>query len=102
MAAGASGAAAAAARRKRIQSSIAFGVVTVESAEFLRAISLETEPLVVRSQGKNFWGGMPNGKWRYLAAVKGLTFLRGDGEELELPDDVIVIDSGKIKVPSDL
>jgi hypothetical protein len=104
MAAGASTIAAAAARRRRISASQAYGVVEVGWNEFLRAIALEPEPLVVRSEKKTFFGSNPTGKFRYLASVKGLVFFVDyiDLEDQALPESAIVIEAETIKVPKDL
>jgi hypothetical protein len=90
---------AADARRKRIQASTVFGVVEVAWGEFLRAISLEPEALVVRARVKRLWG--PE-LWRYLASIRGLVFFSEGPEEATLPDSAIVVEGEKIRVPKDL
>jgi hypothetical protein len=92
-------AAAAAARRKRIQASMAFGVVEVPWGEFLRALALEPEPLVVRANVKKMWG--PE-SWRYLASVKGMVFFAEGPPDAAFPESAIVIEAEKIRVPKDL
>jgi hypothetical protein len=102
MAAGAVAAAAAAARRKRILSSNAFGsVVTVSQEDFIRALGLEAEPLVVRSGVTHFWSDTVH-KYRHLAAVKGLVFFCETPEPIDFPENAILIDAEKLVVPSDL
>ena len=95
-------AAAAAARRRKIQASGAFGnVVTVSPEEFLRAIALEAEPLVVREVVTHFWSDEVK-KYRWASAVRGLVFFCESTDEPQLPGEAIVIDTKKLTVPSDL
>ncbi|MDQ1469039.1 MAG: hypothetical protein QOJ99_519 [Bryobacterales bacterium] len=93
-----------AAKRRRIVASQAFGVVEVSWAEFLRAIALEPEPLVIKSEKKTFFGSNPTGRFRYLASVKGLVFFVDyiDSEDQTLPESAIVIEAETIKVPKDI
>ncbi|HKD07733.1 MAG TPA: hypothetical protein VKB79_17665 [Bryobacteraceae bacterium] len=101
-AAGSVAAAAAAARKRRILSSNASGtVVTVSQEDFIRALGLEPEPLVVRSGVTHFWSDTVH-KYRHLASVKGLSFFCETPEPIELPENVILIDAEKLVVPSDL
>jgi hypothetical protein len=70
MAAGAAATAAAAATRNRIVATAAWGVIELEPDQFLLALALEAEPLVVRSAVTSFWANNHR-YYRYLAAVKG-------------------------------
>lgn len=95
-------AAAAAARRKKIAASGAFGsVVTVSPDEFLRAIALESEPMIVRHVVTHFWSDEVK-KYRWLAPVRGLMFFCESTGEPQWPESAIVIEADKITVPSDL
>ena len=101
-AAGSLAGAAAAARKKKILSSNAFGtVVTVSQEDFVRALGLELEPLVVRSGVTHFWSDTAH-KYRHLASVKGMAFLCETPVPIELPENAILIDAEKLVVPSDL
>jgi hypothetical protein len=72
---------------KRIQSHASFGVVEVTGEDFLKAVALEPEPLIVRSAKTKFWSSEPTGQFRYLASVKGLTFFVDYTEELDIPSN---------------
>jgi hypothetical protein len=102
MASGAVAAAAAAARKKKILSSKAFGtVVTVSQEDFVRALGLEPEPLVIRTGVSHFWSDTVH-KYRHLTSVKGMAFFCETPEPIELPESAILIEAEKLVVPSDL
>src|ERR1700684_2892505 len=102
MAAGAAvTAAAAAARRNRIIANTAWGVIELEPDQFLLALALESEPLVVRSVITTFWGNK-HARYRYLAAVKGAEIFCESVNELVLHAGAILVEAKKIKIPSDI
>lgn len=94
-------AAAAAARRRRIAATTAFGVIELEPDQFLLALALEAEPLVVRSSVTSFWANR-HLHYRYLASVKGAEIFCESPDELALHEGSIVIEAKKIKIPSDV
>jgi hypothetical protein len=100
MAAGA-GAAAAAARKRRIVANMAYGVIELEPDQFLLALALEAEPLVVRSSVTSFWRSR-HLHYRYLAGVKGTEIFCESVNELALHDGSIVVEAQQIKIPSDM
>jgi hypothetical protein len=104
MGAGASAGAAAAValRKKKIKAQSLFGAVEIKPEDFLRVVSLEPEPLIVRSPKVKFWSAEPTGQFRYLTSIRGLTFFVDYTDELELPADCILIEAEKITVPKDL
>jgi hypothetical protein len=101
MAAGAAAAAAAAARRRRIIANTAYGVIELEPDQFLLALAIEAEPLVVRSAVTSFWRSR-HLHYRYLASVKGAEIFCESVDELALHDGAIVVEAKQIKIPSDL
>jgi len=102
MAAGGALAGAAAARKRKIISLNASGtVVTVSQEDFIRALGLEPEPLVVRSGVTHFWSDTVH-KYRHLAPIKGLAFFCETPQPIDLPESAILIEAEKLVVPSDL
>jgi uncharacterized protein YggE len=102
MAAGAAvTAAAAAARRNRIVATAAWGVIELQPDQFLLALALEAEPLVVRSAVTSFWANNHR-YYRYLAAVKGAQIFCESAPELALHAGAILVEAKKIKIPSDM
>jgi hypothetical protein len=101
MAAGAAAAAAAAARKRRIVANMAYGVIELEPDQFLLALALEPEPLVVRSSVTSFWRSR-HLHYRYLASVKGAEIFCESADELALHDGSIVVEAQQIKIPSDI
>jgi hypothetical protein len=102
MAAGATAAAAAAAaRRNRIVANMAYGVIELEPDQFLLALALEAEPLVVRSSVTSFWRNR-HLRYRYLASVKGAEIFCESDDELTLHDGSILVEAKQIKIPSDI
>jgi len=100
MAAGAA-AAAAAARKRRIVANMAYGVIELEPDQFLLALALEPEPLVVRSSVTSFWRSR-HLHYRYLASVKGAEIFCESVDELALHDGSIIVEAQQIKIPSDI
>jgi hypothetical protein len=94
-------AAAAAARRSRIIANTAWGVIELEPDQFLLALALEPEPLVVRSAVTSFWGNSHR-HFRYLATVKGAEIFCESVDEIALHAGSILIEAKKIKIPSDI
>ena len=102
MSAGATAAAAAAAaRRNRIVANTAWGVIELEPDQFLLALALEAEPLVVRSSVTSFWRKQHQ-NYRYLAAVKGAEIFCESVDELALHAGAILVEAKTIKIPSDI
>jgi hypothetical protein len=85
-----------------MRASSAFGVVELAPEEFLRAITLDPEPMIVQAESRSFWGKR-SGSFRYLASIKGITlFAEAKAGPFKLPDSAIVIEAESIKVPKDL
>ena len=86
---------AAAAQRRTANAIKAFGtVVTVEPEEFLRILSVQSEPLVATAEG-----GVFKTHYRYLTSYKGLAFFTKSASSLNLPEGAFVISAGSIKIP---
>jgi hypothetical protein len=75
--------------------------VTVTPEDFLRAVAMEAEPVVITSTAFHFWSGEPK-KFRYLSLVRGFAFFCESPHPLELPETAIPIDTPKLTVPADL
>ena len=69
-------------------------LVSVEPQTFLRILSVQDEPLIIRAQG-----GIFHAHWRYLTSYKGLAFSAKSAEPLPLPGRAQVIDAKKIWMP---
>lgn len=92
-----SGPAGAATAQHAIANAVkAFGVVvTVSNRDFMTILQRTKEPLVVVSE-KSFWS--PN--YKYISSYKGLTFYTKSNQPLNLPGDVELVASEKIRLPS--
>ena len=69
-------------------------LVSVETQTFLRILSLQDEPLIIRAHG-----GVFRPQWRYLTSYKGLAFFAKSADPLPLPGRAQVIDAKKIWMP---
>jgi hypothetical protein len=69
-------------------------LVRLEPDAFLRILSFQDDPLVVRARG-----GVFRAHWRYLTSYKGLGFFAKSPEPLPLSGRAQVIDARKIWVP---
>ncbi len=90
---GAEGAAAAGAIAQAIKASGA--VVRLEADEFLRLVSRQPEPLVIRARG-----GFLEARWQYLTSFKGFVFFTKCSDALPIPGRAEVLEAKKIWVPS--
>lgn len=69
-------------------------LVRVEPSEFLRILSLQEDPLVVRSVG-----GFLSTSYKYLTTYRGLAFHCKNRTELPLPETAQLINANKISIP---
>ena len=90
MSAGAVAAAAAVAQAIKASGAI----VRVESADFLRILNLQQEPLVVQASG-----GFFSTSYQYLSSYKGLAFFTKSQFPLTLPSGAEVVQAQKIWIP---
>jgi hypothetical protein len=90
---GAEGAAAAAAAMQAIKASGA--IVRLEPQAFLRVVTRQEEPLVIRSRG-----GFLEARWQYLTSFRGFVFFTKSPEPLPLPGRAELLEAKKIWVPS--
>ena len=90
---GAGGAAAAAAAVQAIKASGA--VVRLEPEAFLRLVTRQEEPLIIRAPG-----GFLEARWQYLTSFRGFVFFTKSSEPLPLPGRAEVLEAKKIWVPS--
>jgi hypothetical protein len=88
-------------KKERIVATAAWGVIELEPDQFLLALALEAEPLVVRSAVTSFWGNSHR-RYRYLAAVKGAQIFCESVPELALHAGAILVEAKQIKIPSDM
>ena len=91
MAAAAGAAAAAAANAIKAAGAVIF----VEPEEFQKILARVEEPLVVVADG-----GFFRHKYQYLTSYKGLIFFASSDETIPLPGDTVIVNAGKIWVPS--
>ncbi len=80
---------------------MAYGVIELDPDQFLLALALEAEPLVVRSSVSSFWRSQ-HLHYRYLASVKGTEIFCESVDELALHDGSIIVEAKQIKIPSDI
>jgi hypothetical protein len=90
---GAEGAAAAAAAMQAIKASGA--IVRLEPQAFLRVVTRQEEPLVIRARG-----GFLEARWQYLTSFRGFVFFTKSPEPLPLPGRAELLEARKIWVPS--
>jgi hypothetical protein len=90
---GAEGAAAAAAAVQAIKASGA--VVRLEPQAFLRLVTRQEEPLIIRARG-----GFLEARWQYLTSFRGFVFFTKSPEPLPLPGRAELLEAKKIWVPS--
>jgi hypothetical protein len=69
-------------------------IVRVEPDEFLKILSFQENPLIVRTAG-----GFLSTSYRYLTSYKGLAFYCKSGSELNLPGQSQLIHAGKMSIP---
>jgi len=69
-------------------------IVRIEPDEFLRILSLQEKPLIVRNKG-----GFFSASYRYLTSYKGLAFFCKSRTELHLPGDSQLINANRISIP---
>jgi hypothetical protein len=69
-------------------------IVRVEPDEFLRILSFQQNPLIVRAKG-----GFLSNSYRYLTSYKGLAFFCRSRTELNLPGESQRIDANKMSIP---
>ena len=91
-----SSAAAAAAQHAIANAIKSFGVVvTVKNDDFLSILRRTEKALVVMSD-KSFWSL----SYKYLTSYKGLAFYTKSSELLNLPSDVEIVKSQRMRLPS--
>ena len=69
-------------------------LIQVEPDEFIRILSLQENPLIVRATG-----GFFTTSYKYLTTYRGLAFHCKSPTELRLPDEAELIDAKKISMP---
>jgi hypothetical protein len=69
-------------------------IVHVQPDEFLKILSFQDNPLIVRASG-----GLLSRSFRYLTSYKGLAFFCKSGSELILPGQSQLILAKKISIP---
>ncbi len=70
-------------------------IISVEPEEFLKIVSQQNEPLIVRADKKFL-----SRNFKYLTSFKGLTFYCKSPEQLRLPEQAQTIRAKSIVIPN--